>query len=115
MPSQMRTIRHLAERIRTMEADRPHFQASVSLGITPLEKVLPERRLPAGSLIELLTPTPGAGAWSLALTMARHACGTHKALVIADAERNFYPPGAAALGIDLERTLVIRPRQRAKA
>ncbi|MCA1605869.1 MAG: hypothetical protein LC775_10435 [Acidobacteria bacterium] len=106
------TVRTLAQRIRDIEGERPHFEASTSLGIPALERALPERRLPAGSLVELLAARPGAGLWTLALIMTRHACGDHKCLVIADAERNFYPPGALQLGIDLRRTLVIRPPPR---
>ena len=108
-------LRRLAQRIRALETERPHFQTTIALGLPPLEEVLPERRLPAGSLVELLAGAPGAGAWTLALLMAKHVCGTQKALVIADVERHFYPPGAAALGIDLARTLVVRPRMRQKA
>jgi protein ImuA len=108
-------IHRLADRIRAIEAERPHFQTTLSLGLPPLEEMFPERRLPAGSLMELLTAAPGGGAWTLALLMAKHACGTHRTLVVADVERHFYPPGAAALGVDLARTIVVRPRTRQKA
>jgi protein ImuA len=108
-------LHRLAERIRSIEAERPHFQTAVPLGLPLLEEMFPERRLPAGSLVELLSDAVGAGAWTLALFLAKHACGTHKTLIIADVERHFYPPGAAALGIDLDRALVIRPRTRQKA
>jgi hypothetical protein len=114
-PARDHLLRRLADRIRTLEAERPHFATTVSLGLPALEDTLPDRRLPAGSLVELLAAAPGAGAWTLALVMARHACGRHKSLMIADVERRFYPPGAARLGIDLERTLVIRPKLRHKA
>ena len=36
--------------------------------------------------------------------------GAGKALVVADPARRFYPPAAARLGVDLRRTIVIRPR-----
>jgi protein ImuA len=65
--------------------------------------------LPAGALVELLEAAEGAGAWTLALLMARAACGQRRVLVVADLEQCFYPPAAAKLGIDLERAIVIRP------
>ncbi len=108
-------LRRLAQRIRAIEAERPHFQMTISLGLPRLEEMFPQHRLPAGSLVELLNAAPGAGAWTLALFMAKHACGMHKTLVIADVERHFYPPAAAALGVDLDRTIVVRPRTRQKA
>jgi protein ImuA len=107
-------VQKLAQRIRDIEAERPHFQATLALGIPVLEEALPERRLPAGSLVELLAAAPGAGVWTLALLMAKHACDERKCLVIADAERHFYPPGASLLGIDWRRTLVVRPKVRHK-
>jgi protein ImuA len=80
-----------------------------------LEEAFSDRCLPAGSLVELLPLAEGAGAWTLALLMGKQACGESKALIIADGQRCFYPPAACKLGIDLRRTLVIRPRQREKA
>lgn len=114
-PASTPVLRQLAQQIRTLQTERPGFSTTVSLGLPALERALPAHRLPAGSLVELLADAPGAAAWKLALVMAKHACGQHKSLVIADLERRFYPPGAARLGIDLDRTLVIRPRVRPKA
>jgi hypothetical protein len=75
-----------------------------------LDELLPEKRLPAGSLVELLSEASGAGAWSLALLMGQQVCGEQRALVMADLGRSFYPPAAVKLGVDLARTIVIRPR-----
>src|SRR5262245_22871908 len=113
MPSRPELLEKLAQRIRDIEAsERPHFHANVALGIGGLEQALPEGRLPAGSLVELMSAAEGAGAWTLAMVMARHACGERKMLVIADPARRFYPPAAARLGVDLRRTIVIRPRDK---
>jgi protein ImuA len=73
-------------------------------------EVLLGGQLGAGSLVELFSEE-GAGTWTLALFMARHACGRRKILIVADGERRFYPPAASRLSIDLRRTLVIRPRR----
>jgi protein ImuA len=104
-------LQALAQRIREIESPSRR-QSSLSLGIGPVDALLPNGRLPAGSLVELLSAADGAGAWTLSLLMAKHVCGEWKTLVLVDGQRCFYPPGAAQLGIDLERSLVIRPRTR---
>ncbi len=104
------TIRVLADRIRALESSvRPCEPASIPLGIGGLGELFPEG-LSAGSLIELLPHAPGAGAWTLALLLARHACGEQKTLLIADHERCFYPPAARKFGLDPNRTVIVRPR-----
>ncbi len=100
----------LAQRIREIEAvRRPRGRVPLSLGVPVLEALLPEKRLPAGSLVEFLSAADGAGAWTLALVMARRVCGDRKALVVCDGQGCFYPPAASRLGVDLDRTIVLRP------
>lgn len=95
-------LNHLTRRIREIEAnERPSVQA------IPLAIPLPGG-LPAGALVEVLSATEGSGAWTLALLLAKAACAERKMLVIADGQRCFYPPAAAGLGIDLQRTLILR-------
>ena len=104
------TIRHLAERIRTLETSfRPCVPATIPLG-GGLGDLFAAGQLSAGSLVELLPRAPGAGAWTLGLLLARHACGERKALLVADPERCFYPPAARKFGIDPDRTIIIRAR-----
>lgn len=47
----------------------------------------------------------------MALLVARHACAAGGTLVVLDPAARFYPPAAAACGIDLRRLLVIRPQR----
>ena len=109
-------LRHLAQRIAAIEdAERPLIQTTVPLALPVLSEAFSAQGLPAGSLVELLSAVDGAGAWTLALILARHACGERKILVVADGPRCFYPPAACRLGIDLRRTLVIRPKEREHA
>lgn len=58
--------------------------------------------------------TLGAGGDWLALAAAWGACGSDRMLVVLDREgswsERFYPPAAAALGVDLSRMLVLRPQ-----
>jgi protein ImuA len=101
----------LTHRLQTVESVRPlRGRSSLSLGLRGLDDLLPEEGLPPGSLVELLSDTDGAGVWTLSLLMGWHACGGRRTLVVADPERCFYPPAATKLGIDLPRTLIIRPR-----
>ena len=44
------------------------------------------------------------------MLLAKHACGERKTLLITDAERCFYPPALQPYGIELERTIFVRPR-----
>jgi hypothetical protein len=46
----------------------------------------------------------------LALLAAREACRDGGVLVVIDRAQTFYPPAAAAWGIDLERLIVVRPQ-----
>jgi hypothetical protein len=66
-------------------------------------------------LVEWFVEEPGNGAGTLALLVARQACSQTGTLVVLDEAHRFYPPAAAACGIDLQRLIVIRPRQRRDA
>jgi protein ImuA len=104
------TVRLLAERIRRLEsACRPCAPASIPLESGGLGELFPQG-LAAGSLVELFPRVPGAGAWTLALILARHVCGEQKTLLIADPERCFYPLAARKFGLDPGRTVIVRPR-----
>jgi protein ImuA len=103
------TIRALADRIRTLETSfRPCAPTTIPLGA--LSEVFPDG-LSAGSLVELLPRAPGAGAWTLALILAHHACGERKTLLITDPERCFYPPAAQKFGMDVKRTIIVRAKK----
>lgn len=117
-------LRELAQRIREIENAPRQARGGTSLTGSPLAVLVPEGRLPAGSLVELLAASEGAGAWTLALLLAQsatrgvpagaQAAVSERALVIVDIQECFYPPAAVKWGIDLARTVVIRslrPRQ----
>ena len=57
----------------------------------------------------------GCGADFLSLLVAANACADGGALVIADRNRQFNPPAAAAIGIDLGNVVVIRPPEEKSA
>jgi protein ImuA len=79
-------------------------------GIPALDELLADRGLPAGSLMEWLEPGMGSGADTLALWAAVRARRPNELLIVIDSRGDFYPLGAAALGLDVSTTVVIRPR-----
>jgi protein ImuA len=109
--SRSELVQTLAGRIQEIEASGfvPKRSLTHSLGIPRLDAILPGRRLAAGSLVELLAATEGAGVWSLALFLAKQVATKSNALVVVDSQRCFYPPAAAKLGLELARTIVVRP------
>ena len=86
---------------------------AVSTGVAALDALLPRGGLRRGSLVEWLAAAPGGGAQMLALLAAREAGREGKSLVVVDRQRRFYPPAAAAWGIDLARLIVIHPASEA--
>ena len=116
----------LAERIRALESGRRPGGEAVPLVLPLLDPLLADEPLPAGALVELVDAAEGAGGWSVALLLARDACtdgrlrgtvmpreaASGKYLVLVDGRGCFYPPAAARLGIDLDRLLLVRPRDR---
>ena len=61
-------------------------------------------------LIEWLSGMARSGAATLSLLCAREACRQGGALVVIDRQQTFYPPAAAAWGIDLDRLIIVRPQ-----
>lgn len=109
MDAVAQTISQLSRRLRELQAQGRPAARVVPLAGVGLEPLLPEGRLPAGELVEMLAAEPGCGAWTLALTLARRACGGGRGLVVADAARSFYPPAARRWGFGGERLLLLRP------
>jgi protein ImuA len=81
----------------------------VKSGCSALDQSLPDRGFRRGTLVEWLSGGEGAGTVTLALLVARQACLQGGALVVLDRSREFYPPAAARLGIDLARLIVVQP------
>jgi hypothetical protein len=77
-------------------------------------RLLP-RGLRPGTLLEWLAADEGSGAATLALIAARSLCQADGVLVVVDARGDFYPPAAAAWGLDLGRLILVRPGSEADA
>lgn len=103
-------IRDLKERLRRWEGiERGGGGLVSSTGLPALDQWLPRGGLAPRSLYEWLAEGEGAGAATLTLVLAARLQAHGSALVVIDAEREFYPPAAAHLGIELDRTVVVQP------
>jgi recombination protein RecA len=100
--------------VRLGSAQRPE-DLGLPLGIDSLDAVLPDQGLPRGSVVELAVSGASALATSIALHAVRAAQLAAKQVsragwcAFVDPSSTLYAPGVAALGVDLERLLVVRP------
>src|SRR5262245_49348177 len=100
-------VRRLREQLGRREAATLGEDINVfSSGAAALDRLLPGGGLRHGMLVEWLAASSGSGAVTLSLLAAREACRQGGVLVVIDRERTFYPPAAAAWGIDLSRLIV---------
>ena len=84
----------------------------VSTGISALDDILPDQGLQRGTLCEWIVAEPGSGAATLAMRVAGKAQGDGP-LIIVDRQRRFYPPAFSAVGVCLEKTILVQPKSRA--
>ena len=106
-------VEALTEQLRQVESAgrRSHSEPSISSGTRALDRLLPDRGFRRGTLVEWLGCGAGSGAATLALIAGRQAAREGGALVVVDRQGSFYPPAAAALGIELEKLIVVRPQR----
>jgi hypothetical protein len=104
-------LRNLLEQIRSLErADcKTQWACAVSSGFVALDRLLPNKGFLGGTLVEWLSEGPGTGAMTLALAVGGNLTRTEGGVVAVDANREFFPPAAAALGVSLERTVIVEP------
>ena len=104
-----RLVETLRRRIARLEGRRPAGdRTSISSGVEPLDRLLPEGGFRRGTLIEWLGPGEGDAAAVPALIVARKACTDGGGLVVVDRSGEFYPPAAVRLGIDPRNLIVVR-------
>jgi protein ImuA len=103
-------IQDLRDRMRGIEGVRDHgpLETGRSTGFPGLDRLLAGRGLKPGTLVEWRGGRGGSGALTTALAVAGRLVRDDGALVVLDAHRDFYPVGAAGLGVPLERTIVVR-------
>jgi protein ImuA len=96
---------------RQLESPQPAAtveQDDVSSGCPEFDQILPAGCFQRGQLVEWLEDSPGSGASTLALLIARQAAQRGGVITIMDREKHFFPPAAAALGINLNNLLLIQ-------
>jgi hypothetical protein len=84
-----------------------------SCGCAALDAALPAGALARGSVVEWLGTGPGCGATILALATACQAQRGGGAVVVIDRDHGFYPPAAAAWGLDLAGLILVHPQSEA--
>jgi hypothetical protein len=114
-----RLVEKLRCQVHGLEAASLQDELTFSTGTPPLDQLLEpspsgrgqgEGALRYGMLVEWLSGLAHSCAATLSLLCAREACRAGGALVVIDRLQTFYPPAAAAWGIDLNRLLIVRPR-----
>lgn len=101
-------ISQLRNQIRSVEtAGRVGGQARVSSGCAAIDRLLPEGGYQRGTLVQWLTGS-GQAADYLSLLAAKQAASDGGAIVVFDPQHQFYPPAAAAIGINLDNLIVLK-------
>lgn len=103
------TIELLKERIRKLQAAPRRYLAALRTGVGPLDALLPSGGIPLGQAVELWGDA-AAGRTSLALRAVAAAHRENRIAAWVDGPSELYPPSAAALGVDLGRLLIVRPK-----
>jgi protein ImuA len=142
LPARQALVATLRREVARLESTRPpEDEQPISTGSRALDRLLPAGGLRQGTLVEYLSSGGGCGAGTLALAAAREACQGGRALIVVGTLRvpsfesksstpgngtptrragapvptTFYPPAAAAWGIDLSRLVILRPAKEADA
>jgi RecA/RadA recombinase len=107
MPDQRQVIEELRERIRRIERRPVRSDHVVPSGWPAVDGLL-GGGFPRGAITELCGP-PGSGKTALALAALARTTETGSLAAFVDGRGELYAPAALALGVDLERLLVVRP------
>jgi protein ImuA len=105
-------LEQLSHQIRALELGgrrKSELPTAISSGCQELDGCLPDGGYAPGTIIEWIEPTFGCGGIYLAIAAARQAMADGKYLVVIDPQQRFYPPAAQAMGIPIERLIVLRP------
>jgi hypothetical protein len=109
--SRTQVVGELRDQLGRWGAVNPTEGAAVfSCGAAAVDTLLPGGGFRHGMLVEWLGDFGRSGAATLGLLAAREACREGGVLVVLDRPQTFYPPAAAAWGVDLNRLIVVRPQ-----
>lgn len=102
------TVEQLRERIRKLQAAPRRYLASLRTGVAPFDALFTSGGLPLGHAVELCGEA-ASGRTSLALRAIAAAQRERRLCAYVDVPGELYPPAACALGVELERLLIVRP------
>jgi hypothetical protein len=102
-------VEQLRERIRQLQAAPRSYVATLRTGVEAFDALLPSGGFPLGQAVELCGEA-ASGRTSLALRAVAAAHRERRLCAYVDGPRELYPPAAAAMGVDLERLLIVRPK-----
>jgi hypothetical protein len=97
--------------LRALELESRGARECISTGSQPLDAHL-SGGLPRGAVTEVFGETGGGAFWLGLRTLAQCKSGI---CALVETAGTFFPPGAASLGVDLRRLLVVRESNRKKA
>ncbi len=103
----------LAQQIRQLETTGRPRRDAISSGCAAIDRVLPHAGHAHGSMIEVLRSASGTGTLTIALMIAKRALADGKYLVVVDPARQFYTPAMVAMGLPMERLIVLQPANHA--
>ncbi len=101
-------LRELLDQRKDQRGNRP--RKYVSTGFEQLDRHLPHRGLPCGAITELIAPSEGCGAATLAFNTAREASHRQGFVVVVDMHASWYMPALWTLGFSSDQLLLIYPR-----
>jgi hypothetical protein len=114
LPARDKITHQLRERLSRWENAGGPAQGrageTFSAGAAALDRLFPGGGLRHGMLVEWLAEHRASRAATLSLLAAREAARQGGIAVVIDRRQMFYPPAAAAWGIDLDRLLLVHPR-----
>lgn len=121
--SRLDRVSRLSREIRTLETAGRPGGVRVSSGSVGMDRCLPGGGYAKGSMLELVHGGMshrrglfcGMGLMGLGVRIAKEWVSDGKYLVILDRDRQFYAPGVAAMGVPLERLIVLQPSSESDA
>jgi recombination protein RecA len=102
-------VAQLREQIRRLQAAPRSYLAVLRTGVEHFDGLFPDGGLPLGHGVELWGEA-ASGRTSLALRAVAAAGREQRLSAWIDGPRELYPPAAAALGVELQRLLIVRPK-----
>lgn len=106
--SQRHLIDELRERIRRIERRPARRDGFLASGRPEVDALLPGGGFPRGTLTHL-AGGPASGKTLLALSALAAAAAEGGLTAFVDGRAELYPPSTEAVGLDLDRLLVVRP------